>query len=407
MTIASISGSSDAKTIALHMKAYYAFNNAKQRCNNDKNPAYPSYGKLGVKMLFVTFDDFLDHIGLPPNEKASLDRIDPNGNYEIGNVRWASPSVQAINKKTNPLSSVQSISKQKSALLDMKQARARREALTDAWNIVVEAINRGGFPAAKVDFLASQKMRPDMFEAGWEPGQVKDLAELPSFFYMPSLTQLEKSIRLEGGPLPTKAGLHDGVIPGLNALFGSGFDAIKQPFMSHESGAVLIGGKGEEWLSLGGVEGIMMVVASKMKAKNYNVAFFPLMAALAELRSIGSPYKWHEIPSRVLDCYSLFIPDFQIEYGEAVQPNPKEWTLLAALIDFRLEYGKQTYLGVQNIYKVPKFVKEKLLLDFYLRELPDVPVAESVPDNIATGPKPNTIGFAAVRAVLTKALYKL
>ena len=403
----SISATSGTQVEALRAKAYNAFHNAKQRCENENNPSYASYGKLGVKVLFTSFDEFLNHIDLPPNTKAQLDRIDPAGNYEIGNVRWASPSVQAVNKKGNPLSSTLSISKQQAILLDMKSARARREALCKAWSIVVDAINRGAFPAADAQYLASEKMRPEMFEAGWEPGQVKDLAEPPSYFRMPSLTQLERRIRLEGGPLLPKNGNHDGVISGLELRGGSVINAIKQPFLTQENGSVLLGGKSEDWLEIGGVEGIMMIAASKLRAMNRDVAFFPLMAALSELRSIGSPYKWDEVPSRVLDSHSLFIPDFQIDYGDAVQPNHKEWTLLAALIDFRLEYGKRTYLGIQNINKVPVFVREKLLLDFLLRELPEVPTFECLPDNIATGPKPNTIGFATIRALLTKALYKL
>ena len=402
----SISAPSAAQADSLRKKAYDAFHNAKQRCNNEKNPAYPSYGKLGVKVIFTSFDQFLDHIGLPPNETAQLDRIDPCGNYEIGNVRWASPSIQAVNKKANPLGSMLSLAQQKSVLLDMQHARARREVLTEAWNSVVDAINKGGFAAAKVKYLASKKVQPAMFEAGWAPGQIRDLAEPPSYFYMPSLTQLERRIRLEGGPLPTNADPHGGVIPSLEHCAASGIDAIKRPLFEHENGAVLIGGKSEGWLDLGGIEGIMMIAASRMKANNHSVGFFPLMTALAELRSLGAPYKWDEIKARILDCRSLFIPDLHIDYGDAVQPNYKEWTLLAALIDFRLEYGKRTYLGVQNINRVPPFVREKLLLNFYLRELPETPVAESRPDIVATGPKPSTIGFAAVRAFLTEALYK-
>jgi hypothetical protein len=130
------------------------------------------------------------------------------------------------------------------------------------------------------------------------------------------------------------------------------------------------------------------------------------MMAVSELGDLGSPYKWDEIPARILDCGWLFIPDFHIDYGDAVQPNHKEWSLLAALIDYRLEHGKRTYFGIQNINRVPTFIREKILLNFYLRELPETPVAETRPDIIATGPKPNALGFGAVRTALTKALYK-
>ena len=122
-----------AKQAKLTKKAYDAFNNAKQRCNNPSNPAYSNYGELGVKCLFVHFQEFLDHIGMPPNSAASLDRIDPNGNYEVGNVRWASAAIQAHNKKGSSLGGNLSIQQQKAILLDKKATRARRQAITDAW----------------------------------------------------------------------------------------------------------------------------------------------------------------------------------------------------------------------------------------------------------------------------------
>jgi len=38
--------------------------------------------------------------GVPrPTPEHSVDRIDPNGNYEKGNIRWATRDVQSMNKR--------------------------------------------------------------------------------------------------------------------------------------------------------------------------------------------------------------------------------------------------------------------------------------------------------------------
>lgn len=46
------------------------------------------------------FAAFLVHIGRRPDSKLSLDRIDNDGDYEPGNVRWATRSTQSNNKST-------------------------------------------------------------------------------------------------------------------------------------------------------------------------------------------------------------------------------------------------------------------------------------------------------------------
>jgi hypothetical protein len=45
------------------------------------------------------FEVFLLHIGPRLSPNHSLDRIDPHGAYEPGNVRWATDKQQARNKK--------------------------------------------------------------------------------------------------------------------------------------------------------------------------------------------------------------------------------------------------------------------------------------------------------------------
>lgn len=63
---------------------------------------YPSYGGRGITVCAewqtpANFYAYLDELGpCPPN--YSLDRIDNNGNYEPGNIRWASQSEQNSNR---------------------------------------------------------------------------------------------------------------------------------------------------------------------------------------------------------------------------------------------------------------------------------------------------------------------
>lgn len=81
------------------------YQNIKTRCYNKKSPAYKNYGGRGISVCkewrndFSAFFDYV--IALPGygENGLTLDRIDNNGNYEPGNLRWANGSVQRINSR--------------------------------------------------------------------------------------------------------------------------------------------------------------------------------------------------------------------------------------------------------------------------------------------------------------------
>lgn len=77
---------------------YSIYQAAIQRCTNPKDKDYHYYGGRGIKFLFKSFQHFFDTLGRKPKGR-SLDRINNGGNYEPGNVRWATKKQQANNQR--------------------------------------------------------------------------------------------------------------------------------------------------------------------------------------------------------------------------------------------------------------------------------------------------------------------
>lgn len=76
-----------------------SFRGAMERCTNRKHKDYMLYGGRGIQFKFSSFEQFYSEVGLKPSSKHSLDRINTNGNYEPGNVHWATPKEQANNTR--------------------------------------------------------------------------------------------------------------------------------------------------------------------------------------------------------------------------------------------------------------------------------------------------------------------
>lgn len=79
---------------------YRAWCNMIDRCYRISNKRYVNYGGRGITVSpgwRHDFSAFFAHVGRRPAAKMSIDRIDVNGNYEPGNVRWATPAMQARN----------------------------------------------------------------------------------------------------------------------------------------------------------------------------------------------------------------------------------------------------------------------------------------------------------------------
>lgn len=76
-----------------------SYKSAKQRCTNPRNNRFHLYGGRGIEFRFTSFEEFFTEVGKRPSLRHSIDRKDPNGHYEPGNVRWATPKVQRANRR--------------------------------------------------------------------------------------------------------------------------------------------------------------------------------------------------------------------------------------------------------------------------------------------------------------------
>jgi hypothetical protein len=82
----------DASELLRNQGAYKSYCRAKRRVKTNHKNAYGS-----VEFRFESYEQFLAELG-PRPDGMTLDRIDPMGHYEPGNVRWATVLEQAQNR---------------------------------------------------------------------------------------------------------------------------------------------------------------------------------------------------------------------------------------------------------------------------------------------------------------------
>lgn len=73
-----------------------------QRCTNPARRAYENYGGRGIRVCDAwrkSYVAFVCDVGLRPSPAHLLDRINNNGHYEPGNVRWSTRRDQNRNRR--------------------------------------------------------------------------------------------------------------------------------------------------------------------------------------------------------------------------------------------------------------------------------------------------------------------
>ena len=85
-------------------KIYRTWANMKQRCLNPNAHEFSAYGGRGIKIYdewIEDFESFYNYVSSLPHygeKERSIDRINNNGNYEPGNIRWATSEEQYKNR---------------------------------------------------------------------------------------------------------------------------------------------------------------------------------------------------------------------------------------------------------------------------------------------------------------------
>jgi hypothetical protein len=69
---------------------YSIWSGMRKRCENQMDGSYPNYGGRGIQVCerWHKFENFLADMGERPSDRHEIDRINNDGNYEPGNVRW-------------------------------------------------------------------------------------------------------------------------------------------------------------------------------------------------------------------------------------------------------------------------------------------------------------------------------
>jgi hypothetical protein len=125
------------------------------RCENPAHHAYARYGGRGISVCkrwhdFAAFrDDIESHIGPRPARKT-LDRYpDNDGNYELGNVRWATKQEQADGQTRNGGLTRNQINARREQVRVMLAAGSTYRQIADTLKLGVRTVRNDASKAGK------------------------------------------------------------------------------------------------------------------------------------------------------------------------------------------------------------------------------------------------------------------
>lgn len=89
---------------------YQVWSQMIQRCLTPSNKSFKNYGGRGITVCerWKDFKNFVSDMGEKPSDLC-LDRIDNDGNYELGNCRWTTRKQQNRNTRSNRIFTINGV----------------------------------------------------------------------------------------------------------------------------------------------------------------------------------------------------------------------------------------------------------------------------------------------------------
>jgi hypothetical protein len=164
---------------------YKAWEHMRWKCKTKRGKAFRTYGARGIvvcKRWQESFEDFLADVGRRPSDRHSIDRIDNDGNYEPGNVRWATP-LQQVNNRTVTL---------------MVTYKGIRQPFADAWRMAGRVCRyQVAYHRYKANWAVDAAVETPKLEQGFERARRPGGKSKRSAAYRPAALQSLESERGE------------------------------------------------------------------------------------------------------------------------------------------------------------------------------------------------------------------
>lgn len=135
-----------SQALLARRREFHRWRTMHRRCYDQNAEGYKYYGQKGVSVCdrWGRFENFFEDMGVCPGDGYSLDRIDPYGNYEPGNCRWATAAEQAKNKRLKPVKPVKHVKQ-----VESKEPRVPSGSVSFVENRWRALVRVGGKSASK------------------------------------------------------------------------------------------------------------------------------------------------------------------------------------------------------------------------------------------------------------------